>query len=344
VRARNIGILVTFGMLASSPLPRPANGELSVAASGPAAALSVMTYNVKGLPWPIAWGRGEALDSIGARLGALRAQGRQPHIVALQEAFTDEAKTIGHAAGYAYVANGPGTEARDDAPMNATDRSFASAARWSKGETQGKLVDSGLQILSDYPIVHVRRQAFPAFACAGYDCLANKGVLLVSIAVPGTRIPVDILDTHLNSRTASGVPDARSLYAYRRQVAFVGRFIAAHHDPASPLIMAGDYNMGPRPSRRDVLFGQIRDWSRDHGQQRVRDGLSHCMADSSDAITRSSDARWILKRARDWQFMIDGAHVALDAVRATVTFGHDANGDMLSDHIGFAVDYRLRRS
>jgi len=336
--------MAMFGMLASSPLPRPANGERPVAAPGPPETLSVMTYNVKGLPWPIAWGRGAALESIGARLGALRAQGRQPHIVALQEAFTDDAKAVGHAAGYAYVANGPGTEARDDPPMNAADRNFAAAARWSKGETQGKLVDSGLQILSDYPIVRVRRQAFPAFACAGYDCLANKGVLLVSIAVPGTRVPVDILDTHLNSRYASGVSDARSLYAYRRQVAFVGRFIAAHHDPASPLIMAGDYNMGPRPARRGVLLGQVRDWSRDRGQQRVRDGLSHCMADPGDAIARSSDARWILKRARDWQFMIDGAHVALDAMRATVPFGHDADGAMLSDHIGFAVDYRLRRS
>lgn len=61
--------------------------------------LTVMTYNVKGLPWPVAWGRAAMLDAIGKRLARLRAHGRQPTVVVLQEAFTEDARRIADAAG-----------------------------------------------------------------------------------------------------------------------------------------------------------------------------------------------------------------------------------------------------
>lgn len=303
-----------------------------------------MTYNIEGVPWPIRWGRGAAFATIGERLASMRAGGRQPHIVALQEAFTDDAKAIGRVAGYRHAAYGPGVDQRGAAAATASDRSFAASARWLKGETQGKLVDSGLQILSDYPIVRARRAAFPSFACAGYDCLANKGVLLVSIAVPGAPVPVEILTTHLNSRRASGVSDARSLYAYRRQVEFLGRFVAANHDPASPLIVAGDFNMGPRPTRQSALLADVRRWSNARGRTIVRDGLGSCMTDPATGIAHSLDARWILRRGRDWQFMSDGKNVALTATGAAVPFGRDTSGRMLSDHMGYTVGYRLGTS
>jgi hypothetical protein len=71
------------------------------------AGLSVMTYNVEGLPWPARFGRGAALARIGERLAALRAAGAQPRIVLLQEAFSDDAKAIRTASGYPYAAIGP---------------------------------------------------------------------------------------------------------------------------------------------------------------------------------------------------------------------------------------------
>src|SRR3569833_3219358 len=74
---------------------------------GPAPTLSVLTYNVHGLPWPIASDRDSALEAIGGRLRLLRARGEQPHIVLLQEAFTDAAKRIAAQSGYPYAALGP---------------------------------------------------------------------------------------------------------------------------------------------------------------------------------------------------------------------------------------------
>src|SRR6478735_10191093 len=57
--------------------------------------LSILTYNVHGLPWPIASNRSKSLRRIADRLAALRRMGLQPSIVVLQEAFTTDAKDIG---------------------------------------------------------------------------------------------------------------------------------------------------------------------------------------------------------------------------------------------------------
>ncbi len=78
---------------------------------------------------------------------------------------------------------GPAAADRSSLPATGADRRFAAAASWFKGERSGKLLGSGLQLLSDYPILAVRRAPFPAYACAGYDCLANKGILMALVAV-----------------------------------------------------------------------------------------------------------------------------------------------------------------
>lgn len=307
----------------------------------PQAPLSVMTYNVEGLPWPVRWGRGAALESIGERLAWLRQRGRQPHVVALQEAFSDDAKAIGKAAGYANVVAGPSATERDGG--NVSDWRFIDAERWVKGETEGKVLDSGLLILSDYPVVRVRRMAFPAGACAGYDCLANKGAVMVTVKIPGVSTPVDIVDTHLNSRHASGVPDLRSNAAYARQTAVLGKFLSANHDPATPLLVAGDFNMGPRPVRRAALLAALEPTSGVTPGSSVRDGLSGCLARSDAAVGDPADARWILRRGRDWQFIGNGTAATLAPRDATVLFGREPGGAMLSDHMGFEVTYRVAK-
>lgn len=43
--------------------------------------LSVMTYNVKGLPWPATWGREPALAAIGKKFAQMRERKAQPHAI-----------------------------------------------------------------------------------------------------------------------------------------------------------------------------------------------------------------------------------------------------------------------
>lgn len=334
MRYRRPAVLMAAMLLSGSAAPSEGPAALAMPvqrASRPA--ISVLTYNVKGLPWPIARGRTEALDAIAARLRTLRAAARNPHIVVLQEAFTARARSLGTAAGYRYVVDGPGAELRNPVPLSATDRKFVTGARWWKGETEGKWVGSGLQILSDFPIVGVRRIAYPEFACAGYDCLANKGALLVSVAVPGLPTPVDIVTTHLNSRRSSGVPDARSIYAYQRQVGILSQFIRTSRDPHHPLIVAGDFNVGAALPRRAALMKDVRTgWS--------RDGMRDALSEARRAQPLAPDAAFAFRRARDWEFFSPGDAAQLILTGLQVPFGHEPSGGMLSDHIGYIAVFR----
>lgn len=301
--------------------------------------LSVLTYNIKGSAWPIAWGRPAAFAAMAGRLRALRRQHRNPQIVVLQEAFTDEARSIGRDAGYRYVVDGPSAEQVDPAPMTEADRNFAAGARWWLGEAHGKVVGSGLQLLSDYPVLRVRRMAYPGFACAGFDCLANKGALLVTVRIPGAPSPVDIVTTHLNSRRSSGVPDARSLYAYRRQAELFSAFVARWHDRAFPLIAAGDFNVGTASPRWAALRTQIAFWP---DAASIRNAVGQVVTQAAAAgLPVDREVGAIMRRGTDWQFFAPGRRAGIRAVAISVPFGPDANGAMLSDHIGYVAHFRL---
>jgi endonuclease/exonuclease/phosphatase family metal-dependent hydrolase len=300
--------------------------------------LSVMTYNIHGLPWPVAWGRPSAFSQITQRLESLRAEGRQPHIVVLQEAFTQEAQAIGREAGYRYVVNGPSADMVSPERADRTDAAYLARGSWTHGEGVGKYVGSGLQILSDFPVVAVRKMVFPAFACAGYDCLANKGALLASIQLPGRADRIDIVTTHLNSRQASGVSNDRSFQAYRLQLRYLTDFIQKAHDPARPLIVAGDFNVGNVAPRRIALLSHVRfDWGQDGD---IDDAYGEAVRDH---MSLSSDARFSRQRARDWQFYTPGRSTDIELQRLDVPFGHAADGSMLSDHIGYTATFDLPR-
>lgn len=299
--------------------------------------LSVLTYNVHGLPWPVALGRDQDFARIVDKLSALRRHGDSPDVVVLQEAFTQNAQAIGREAGYRYVVNGPSDAFVSHQSPNAGDRRFASEGSWLKGEGLPKFVGSGLQILSDYPIVDVRDMVFPDFACAGYDCLANKGALLARIQLPGQARPVDIITLHLNSRRASGVSTIRANRAYQFQVSSLAAFIRANHDSRNALIVAGDFNMGGDRDRIAELNGSYPRWV---SHEPISDVYNTA---ALEHIPLSPDARFSRWKARDRLFFAPGEDIALALRRIEVPFGRSADGSMLSDHVGYAAVFSVRR-
>lgn len=337
--------LAVFGLLSaaqSSSIP-PA-GQYALATEAPiAGSLGVMTYNVHGLPWPFARGRDSAFGAIEQRLAAMRKYGTQPKIVVLQEAFTERAKEIGRNSGYRFIVNGPSASDVGVAIKGSNTSAFAASASAWKGETEGKLLDSGLQILSDYPVESVRSRAFSANACAGYDCLANKGVVLVQVRVPGQAAPLTIVSTHMNSKRASGVSVARSLEAYRRQAEEFSAFVKEARDPRSPMILAGDFNASS-PDRKSLLastglgnLGFGVNW-------KANSGMAAILSQVPLAKSIGAQARFITKRGRDWQFFGSGKDVAIRPVGLRIPFGREADGTTLSDHLGFLIDYQLKSS
>ncbi len=303
------------------------------------APLSVMTYNIKDLPWPIAQKRDAALTRIADRLAMMREQGRQPHIVLLQEAFTGRAAAIAARAGYRYVATGPDATMRTAAAADDADRAHLRAGRWDRGEWRGKLLGSGLIILSDHPIVEIDRMAFPDFACAGFDCLANKGVLIAHLRVPGFARPVSIVNTHLNARKAAGVSIERSQRAYARQAGLMAEFVATHVPADHPAIIGGDMNIGDDPRRSGSFFSGF-----------ARAGLTFIsphLDGARAALTRRTcggeqpckDLEQARGKAKDWLFARDDGGRAMPVASAQVPFGTEAHGGPLSDHFGYAITY-----
>lgn len=289
---------------------------------------SVMTYNVKGLPWPIAKGRADALERIADRLADMREGGVQPAVVLLQEAFRSEAKAIGDRAGYRYQTGGA------KARRVASPVSRRAPLRRRAASPQ---LDSGLVVMSDFPILDISSAAFPNGACAGMDCFAAKGVVLVTLAVPG-KGRVEIATTHLNSKGASWAPEKETERAYREQVDFLVDFLRSNRNPAIPLILAGDFNLGDREERLAILPPAL---TKLNGGQAPSEALRGCIDAESMFDAHSDDAQWVLERARDMQYVLPGDRRTLAAIAARIPFGTESGGEPLSDHFGYMIDYRL---
>lgn len=295
--------------------------------------LSVMSYNVHALPWPFATGRGEALREIGARLAQMRANRNEPNVVLLQEAFTPEAKAIGRAAGYAFILVGPSRTERLTQPEDAAAREYSRGDDMLKGEGDGTIEDSGLMILSDYPVLAVKEAPYPRFACAGYDCLANKGILMVRVAVPGAAQPVTIFDTHMNSRRASGVGSRRSDTAFAWQSEYLRKFVRENAPDGAPAILAGDLNVGRRSYRQAVLSG---------GGGILAGSTDALRAAVVEQLPKSADANAIVERAKDWMLARSGVATTLTIKGYSVPFGREINGKSLSDHFGYVIRFGVR--
>jgi endonuclease/exonuclease/phosphatase family metal-dependent hydrolase len=332
-----LGAALIGGLSFASDRVPPVNAKVvSSDDVGARGSISVLTYNIKGLPWPIATGRSEALEKIGDRLAQLRERGAAPKIVILQEGFTDAAAAIQHQGGYAYAADGPKAKYKSKVISSAPSKKFIDDASILKGEAAGKYVNSGLRIFSDYPIIKTERIAFPEHACAGFDCLANKGVLVAWIKVPSFSKPVAIIDAHLNSREASGVSDTRNNAAWAMQAKIVMRFIRDKIPAGAPVIFAGDLNTGQVPERIKVI--------NDGGG--FLPGASNALrlaiaADKVRDRRQRGEVRAIINHAKDRQWFRSGNTQRLSLIDVSVPFGLEPDGSSLSDHFGYIANYKL---
>ncbi len=158
----------------ATPPARPAASVTTVSGD---TEIGVLTYNIHGLPWPLTKGRGAALRQIGRELAQMRAEGRQPDVVLIQEGFGGDVDDLIALSGYRYSARGPSRGARPKVARPDEAKGFRRTAYPQYGEGRGKLTNSGLHVLSDRPILGV--QSTPFRDGAGLDCSGQQGVMLV---------------------------------------------------------------------------------------------------------------------------------------------------------------------
>ena len=301
--------------------------------------LRVMTYNVGGLPWPVKRDRTRELTAIGDRLAAMRGRDEAPDVVVLQEAFTANARAIAARAGYRHVAYGPQSD--EEVPGD-PNRPMPDRYRW-RGEGLGAWLSSGLVLMSDYPIVGIQRSAYPRNACAGYDCLSNKGVLLARIAVPGIGLPVEIMTTHMNAGSrATRTPALHANEAYVRQMAALDQFLARHADPRLPMIVAADLNLRADKRRISALRNSSTRWRKVAGDGDIPAVVAVCDRPSMPCrpgLGLGSIAG--KKRNNDWQLAFASDRVSVRPIAAAIRFMPDPARRVLSDHQAVMVDYRL---
>lgn len=263
----------------------------------------VLSYNIKGLPGFAAPGYDEdRYGDIGRLLAERNLGGRGPDIVALQESFVARTAELRALAGFAHSAKGP------DA-----------ATLWG--------VDSGLWILSRYPILKEERLAFGPKLCATWDCYANKGVQLARIQLPGAPYPVDVYNTHMQA--------GREHDEIRRaQVKVILEFVKKTHQPGAPIVFAGDFNF--RPGRGDKSF---EDFLR--GSALTHAGKLFLRLRAPAAAL--PDAARLFESSVDHQFIDTAAALPfrLKPLNAERSFTALVKGRALSDHPGYEVRYEL---
>lgn len=331
---RLLPLIMLSGCATWTPLPDPPPPaarrapEIRLSTDGRIASLEldVLTYNIEGVPYR--GGRAGQLREIGERLAKMREAGEGPDIVLFQEAFSDRAKHAVRTAGYADVVFGPARKQRRQLP-GAGSRS---GHKWSKGELGMKLVGSGLAIASVYELQTTASEPFSRRACAGFDCLSNKGALFARIVIPGMPGTLDLFNTHMNAQGASQVATRRHLPVHRAQVYELFDFMSQQREPRNPVILAGDFNMRGSLPR----FGVFR------ATQRLQLAAQYCMAQPDLCEVKMSwdgDAPWM--DTQDLQLFQSGQHVSIRPIREETLFDGDPGSPELSDHDGYRVTYEL---
>lgn len=293
--------------------------------------LTVVTYNVAGLPWPVRKDSRRAMAKI-ERAMLTKWGPNRPDVLLLQEAFTGTAARLPTRVGYRNRVGGPSVSNRSTLDVSPLPRPLVRERRRFKGERWGKWINSGLQVATDYGVSSVVAEPFRRRACAGWDCLANKGMMIVTIDIPGVPQPIVILNTHLNSRGSSGVRPERSDLAHQEQTREIAQLLRRDWTSSRPLIYAGDFNTRGATVRFDYKDKML------PGELAHR--YCHARPDRC-AVKMSWDSDEPWRDTQDLQGFVSGARVRVEPIAIEAQFDAPVDGVMLSDHDALQVTYRL---
>jgi endonuclease/exonuclease/phosphatase family metal-dependent hydrolase len=302
LRRASLALLLAIG---SAPTAGAAPAPTRETGSPHTVELKVLSYNIKALPLITDLDR---LKRIGEILTERRRRGDAPDVVVLQEAFARKSDRVRKRAGYPYAIRGP-----------AGGGIFAN--------------DSGLEVLSDHPIL--ARHERTLNDCAFPDCLVSKAILGVDLEIPGVPEPIQVFTTHLQAQSENEA-------VRRNQIDDISVFLGRIRFGRVPAIFAGDFNFKPRHASYRKFLAEMP----------VTDVGSECLgAPATCQVVVGADGRTDLndvwKTANDRQFYYEptGSSVRIEPIRVIRNFTERIEGGedgALSDHWGYEVHYRIR--
>lgn len=267
--------------------------------------LRVMTYNIHGLPAPS--NDTTRFRDIGRELKSRRNRGVAPHVVAVQEAFTNWYRDMIQESGYRYKkdGNGPGGG--------------------------GAIVGSGLSILSDLPMTAAQNRDFDANNLVGFDWQARKGMQYVQVRIPGLSTPINFFNTHMQADYDDWTASLQeSISARMRQQTELQRFLYDLASPYGPAVFVGDFNT--RVGLPDYS-GLGRQLALENSAEpcSIR-GVCETTVDPLQDIGRSLDHQY---------YRTSPEGIIMIPIYYSKEFKTRVNGRLLSDHEALEVHYRI---
>ena len=299
--------LFTQAVFAQEALPESSINK------APVMEFRLMSYNVNGLPWPLKKNKAPLFDEMARIFQEQHGRGAAPHVLVVQEGFRGDVKHFIENAGYKFVQKGPSSKVhRDD-----SDSSQA-------------LTNSGLYILSDFPIVQTDAVVFGS-DCSGWDCYANKGVLYVQIDVPGVGL-VDIFNTHFNSVGSSGTKPEAVHAAQLKQMQTASEFVNSKISTDRPSLFGGDFNIKDEsPVYNNMLIAM----------QPMYNVGQFCKAYPKSCELGEGTPLEDLLFTTDHQFYKSGGGISVFPFYAATNMKSRLGDRDLSDHPGLVVHYKF---
>jgi len=267
--------------------------------------ISVLTYNVWGLPHPI----GQRLEHRFKHIGQhLRRNSLGLDLVGLQECFSEHSAIIHREANFPHIVKGP---------------------------TGGPLAGSGLVIYSVYRVVYERGVVWKN--CNGVfdqssDCLASKGFLMVRVMIPNIG-ELDFYDLHADAGWNDGDVRARS-----SQIGQLIEFVKSEFS-TNPVIIVGDFNFTARTPDQE-LYRHFKDELR---LTDPLDGKDPSTMSARNSIVRNDNPDYVPQRY-DFIFYRGSDKVEIAFIEGWVVEDFkDLEGGDLSDHFPVYVRLGLSR-
>jgi endonuclease/exonuclease/phosphatase family metal-dependent hydrolase len=270
--------------------------------------LTFLTFNFWGLPdlgfrvlSPL---RTERAEELCRRFSEVSKKREGWDVIFLQEVWVAEDRARFTHCGYSYVAD----EEDDSLPL-----------------------DSGLMILSRYPLAQVQRYTYPMQAGMGHltedgEGLARKSALVALVNHPMAGA-IWVANTHLVSdyRASSGGNDT---YLELRRQQF-SAFLSWTEEVSwgRPLVIGGDWNFGPKDPLWDELRPTLAQASEAPG------------ADQAATLAPPNTMHAVTEGKVDHLFGLQGAVAHQGGIALTAPLKVDDLSISLSDHWGFSTNF-----